>query len=336
MNLILLIMLILLISISIIIIIPEQYIENFTLNNKVAIVSTVRNPHQINDWLQYHYNFGISKIYLIFDNPNESFKNNFGNKLQFFFSDSDWYHKLKNCRQYESLKSTINIEVMTRQILNIEHILKLCINDGIDWLIHIDGDEILYSEKFNTISEVISNLKKDTNIIKINNFELAPIEDDAYNCFRTHMFFKTRKNGKNFVAYYNGKSGCKVSDDVYPYGVHEFKKYQGEKKELMSDMELIVLHYVNCNFYEWKNKYKILGNFKNKWWDNVSIPFHLHKKSRDVINTIKDDNHLKKIYNNEMLISEYKLKESIKQGSITKIDKVKNYLCGKNQFKSIY
>ena len=321
---------ILILFIFITIIKQDAIIENFTSKKpKIGIVSTVRNPHQINDWLRYHYNFGISKIFLIFDNPYESFENHFGSKLQIFLNDDNWKKNLKKCPQYESMKYTFDSEVMTRQILNIEYVLKYCINDEISWLIHIDCDEILYSSKYDDISEVITNLNSETNVIKINNFELAPVQNNALNCFRTHVYFKTRKNGKKFVAYYNGKSGCKVERDIFPHGVHEFNKNYGLKREVIPENELVVLHYVNCNFIEWKNKYKILGDFKDKWWGNVNIPFHLHKKSRDVINTIENDSYLKKIYNSEMLVNNHVIENLIKEGKITKINKVRKKLCEK-------
>ena len=302
----------------------------FFIDNQlqVAIVSTVRNPHQIHDWIRYHLNFGVSKIFLILDDEKEDINNKFGNRVEIFKNDKIWKNKLKTCNQYSTYSKSFNSEVMSRQILNIEYILKHCQSKGINWLIHIDADEILYSPKYDNIKDILIKLDDRVNIINIDNYELAPTESNANNCFRTHTHFKTRVNGNNFVAYYNGKSGCKVSNDIHPYGVHEFKSNISDHKEKISEKDLVVLHYVNCNFKEWKNKYKILGNFNDTWWNNVRIPFSMHKKSRDVVmNHLNDESKLLNIYN-EMIYDHSKLNDELKDGRIAKIDKVKHNLLG--------
>ena len=305
--------------------------DNKIYDKKIAIVTTVRNPHSFNDWLNYHFRFGIYKIYVVFDDPNENTSqyNNYGNKLEIILNDNNWKRNLKKCKQYNEHKNDFENEVMSRQILNAEFVLKIAKNNMIDWLIHIDADEILYSSKFNNISQSFSNLNNLTNVVKLNNYELAPLDSNTQNCFRTHTYFKTKKAGTLFKAYFNGKGACKVSSDAYPFGVHDFKVDNYEMKEIINENDLVILHYVNCSFKEWINKYKILGNFSDKWWNRRFIPLKFHKESRDVIinNNIKFwENSAKKLYDKEMVIDKNMVDDLISQKKLVKIDKVKNFI----------
>jgi hypothetical protein len=298
---------------------------------KIAIVTTVRNPHNFNDWLKYHFKFGVYKVFAIFDDPNEdiSIYKNYDNKLQIILNDSNWKEKLKKCKQYNSHINSLDKEVMSRQILNAELVLSIAKVEMIDWLIHIDADEILYSNKYNNISQSFSNLNNLTNIVKLSNYELAPIENNSNNCFKTHTYFKTKKAGTLFKAYYNGKGACKVSSDSYPFGVHDFKNSKSEVKETFNESDLVILHYVNCSFNEWIKKYKLLGKFSDKWWNRRFIPLKFHRESRDIVtnNNIKFwENTAKQLYNKEMIIDKNMIDSLMSQNKIMKIDKIKDYL----------
>ena len=37
-----------------------------------AIVTTVRNPHKIEDWIEYHLKIGFNKLYIVLDDENEN------------------------------------------------------------------------------------------------------------------------------------------------------------------------------------------------------------------------------------------------------------------------
>ena len=307
----------------------ESYDNQF--DKKIAIVTTVRNPHNFNDWLSYHFKFGIYKIYVVFDDPNENTLqySHHGNKLNLILNDNEWKENLKTCKQYNSHKNSFDDEVMSRQILNAEYVLKMAKIDMIDWLIHIDADEILYSNKYDNISQSFSNLSNLSNIAKLSNYEIAPLESNSNNCFRTHTYFKTKKAGSLYKAYYNGKGACKVSSDAYPFGVHDFKVDKYEIKQTFDENDLVILHYVNCSFNEWINKYKLLGKFSDKWWNRRPIPLKFHKESRDIItnNNIQFwQNTARHLYNKEMLIDKDSVDNLISQKKLIKIDKVKNTL----------
>lgn len=323
---------ILFITLLILIVIRYCKVETFEdTNNQIAIVTTSRASHQLNDWINYHLKFGISKIYIIFDDPNEDISKyrRYDSRVNLILNNDIWKDSLKECSQYSKFKDTYKDEVMSRQILNAEMALKLAKQDNVKWLIHIDTDEILHSQNYNSISEVFSKINYAVNVVKIQNYELAPLEENVDNCFRSHSYFKTKNAGTMYNAYFNGKGGCKVIDKVYPNGVHDFKLNMNEVKDTISENDLVILHYVNCSYNEWVNKYKLLGKFSDKWWNKKMIPLKFHKISRDAItnNNIKFwENTCKQIYNNNVVINRDVIDGLINDNKITKITKVNDIL----------
>tara|TARA_Y100000991_G_C21970801_1_gene349344 strand:- start:71 stop:1072 length:1002 start_codon:yes stop_codon:yes gene_type:complete len=304
--------------------------EMFDNNLSIGLVTTTKSAHNLNDWINYHLDFGIKKIYLIFDDENENTSRYkwYDSRLSVIKNDNEWKEKLKACSQYNNFKDSYNTEVMTRQILNAEYVLKIAKVENIDWLIHIDVDEILYSKNHSNICSLFNNLNTSTNIIKIHNYEVAPTNDNTGNCFRSQYYFKTKKAGSMFNAYFNGKGGCKVNSDAYPHGVHDFKS-KTEIKEIIDENDLVILHYVNCNFNEWVRKYKILGRFSDKWWGRKKIPLQFHTKSRDIINdnSIKFwENTCRQLYNKDVVLSESLLDNLVKDNKIIKIEDVNKRL----------
>lgn len=67
---------------------------------------------------------------------------------------SDEHTKLcEKCSMWVKMKDFVNEEVQARQEVNAEIALNLCLDLGIDWLLHIDSDELFYSEKVNSDCE---------------------------------------------------------------------------------------------------------------------------------------------------------------------------------------
>jgi hypothetical protein len=163
-------------------------------------------------------------------------------------------------------------EVMTRQTLNFENVRLYAKKDKIDWLLHIDGDELFFNED-NDLQKIFINTY---DYISFKNYEMIPTKDNYANCFKEGNNFKTK--GHIFNAYGNGKSAVKVNSDAVVSGVHAFRNGHGLESKIGK-----ILHYPSCNFDEYVSKYKILGKFSDKWWDSVEIPFKFHKESRDAI-----------------------------------------------------
>lgn len=311
----------------------ESYSEPRTGDIKIALVSTVKDPHKLADWICYHTKIGFNKIYLIFDemdNVNMSIAKSYP-QVQVITYDSDWLSKRKDMKTYPKFGPTLNREVMSRQILNAEEAIGLAEKDGMDWIVHIDSDEMIYLPRKTSVQEVYQNIPDNVQNVHFYNYEVALTEQDAKNCFRDHTLFRTR-NRSGFRAYYGTKSSCRVNEHNYPKGVHHFitDDPRGQAK-ILPESEMILLHYVNCNFKEWRDKYLNLGNFSNTWWGTRPIKIDFHKDSRDIIQRECKKDHcneenLRKFYKARMLVENGDVDDLIGKNKLIRIPDVSQLL----------
>ena len=179
---------------------------------------------------------------------------------------------LKDTNQYLTLQH--------RQIDTVNKVLKMCKNNGITWLIHIDCDEVLEGD----INE-IKNLPNIVDTFWMQNHEAVydGIPKSTDNCFQAKYY----KNCKNEIcaSYINGKSGGRTINDVKLIGPHRFKG----KNEIKINM--IVKHYESCDFDQYIKKYTRLS----KGVVLKDIPFAYYRES---ISAKGNVDKLKKIYKN--------------------------------------
>ena len=299
----------------------ETYVVTLpTKKINIGISTTVKNPHQINDWIRYHLSIGFEKLYIVFDDENEDTSLVTKNpNVQIFKNNAEWKQEIS---QLPNMDQFINEtkEVMSRQITNFTNVRSYAKKDNIDWLLHIDGDELFYPED----NPVYGIFNVDADSITFQNYEMIPRRDNYDNCFKQGVDFKVYPG--IFNAYSNGKSAVKVNSDAIIAGVHGF--YGG--KQHTSPVGKI-LHYPSCNFDEYINKYKILGKFADKWWNSVQIPFKFHTESRDIITECSAREELGEARACETSVRAYYNKSNVYNNSINSsyiqnIDFVKNQL----------
>ena len=256
-----------------IIFLRKDTFDNQIIKKNIGIATTTKNPHQLNDWIKYHLNIGFNKLYIVFDDENEIYDNIYenDNRVVIFYNNNEWKSELSQLPNMDHFLNDKK-EVMSRQILNFTNVRNYAKLDNIDWLLHIDADELFYNES--TSLDTIFDNKY--NVILFQNYEMIPKHDNYNNCFKEGVNFKI--NPRIYNAYSNGKSAVNINSNAVIAGVHDFS---GGNK-LVSQIGKI-LHYPSCNFNEYINKYKILGKFGDKWWDSVQIPFKFHTESRDII-----------------------------------------------------
>lgn len=293
-------------------------ITNNNINNKLGISTTVKNPHQLNDWIKYHLSIGFDKLYIVFDDENEEFIIN-DSHVQIFKNNDQWKYEISKLPNMDEFINDPK-EVMSRQITNFTNVRNYAKLDGITWLLHIDADELFYPEN-QTINSIFN---KEVDSITFQNYEMIPKKDNYDNCFISGIDFKI--NSRIFNAYSNGKSAVRVNSSAVIAGVHRF--YGGNRYESYIGK---ILHYPSCNFDEYINKYKILGKFEDKWWDSVKIPFKFHTKSRDIITECAKREELGETNACENSVRDYYNKnnvynENINSSDIQTIEFVKNIL----------
>ena len=139
----------------------------------------------------------------------------------------------------------INREVRVRQALNVEVAIELALKKGIDWLLHIDVDELFYSPT--TPVKEHFRLLADKGISRISylNYEAIPESPDIRDPFKEVTLFKRNQlalpnarisaeqqylidlcphlpNPRFFFFYGNGKSAARLVKGLLPTGPHGF------------------------------------------------------------------------------------------------------------------
>eukprot|EP01126_Amoeba_proteus_P008299 TRINITY_DN1305_c0_g2_i27.p1 TRINITY_DN1305_c0_g2~~TRINITY_DN1305_c0_g2_i27.p1 ORF type:complete len:326 (-),score=73.51 TRINITY_DN1305_c0_g2_i27:147-1124(-) len=210
-------------------------------------------------------------------------------------------------------------EVQARQQLHAEIALRKCLTIGIDWLLHIDVDELFYCE--GSLKEHLHFLSENSiGTFSYANYESVPQYADVGDYFvevslfkknLSHVelngatmnllnFWKTKtRHGQYFIAYDVGKSFTRVLDGVTASSVHKWKLPPSSQLRSLTAIkdvrsldlhnifemkDAFILHYVSCGFSWWHEKYQNLGNFPDFWFQGkLKIHPSFHLDSRDVI-----------------------------------------------------
>ena len=257
--------------------IQENFLDSSPkYNSNIGIVSMIKEPKNIDTWLEKHRSLGIKHFYIrLEETPDleDYLESQPDVTLQVGNSTGVNEYDEKQRRQYKWVNQSFELA-------------KLDGND-VQWLIHIDGDEILRGDL-----KKVQDLPEDVRTFWIQNieakFDKIPGKED--NCFNASKFANCGTKYSGCVSYANGKSGGRVASDVSCFGCHRMKS-KLEKNESIKLEGLEVEHYESCDFDIYKQKFKGLSvqDKENK------IPFSYYTES---IKAAKedDDNKLQEIY----------------------------------------
>lgn len=219
--------------------------------SRIAVVACIKDPKNIETWFKIHRDLGISRFYVRLEETPDL--------VEYFKSQPDVF-----LQTGDSASKDPYTDLMTRQAAMINLALELCKTDGIDWLIHIDCDEILEGSL-----DEIRRLPRNVGTFWMQNYEALydNIPTSKDNCFKAVKFNDCSVS--ECASYANGKGGGRVSI-AKSNGPHRFASDRREVK-LRS---LIVKHFESCDFDQYIAKYKRLGNS-----DTSVIPFAYYKDS---------------------------------------------------------
>jgi hypothetical protein len=216
----------------------------------IAITTMLKNPGPLlGPYLTYHLSTGFDHIFLFFDDPcdpaipeAQSYRN-----VTVIRNDESLRRKWEKTNQYAADKSVRDYAdslVMARQILNMEVALGLAVEKGIDWLLHIDVDELFYSPSQSVCEHFQALTDHGISRAIYLNYEVIPESADVRDPFREATLFKKHPKtleGKAiteeqrrlidecpqlperfFFFYRNGKSAIKAREGTLPNGPHGF------------------------------------------------------------------------------------------------------------------
>lgn len=234
---------------------------------KVAIVSLVKEPHNLRTWVDYHKNkMNVDRFYLFADDDHEDLAP--GDPSVIIIKN--WKERL-GYKFNNEIDEPANVRV--RQEMAFNEAMRLANTEGIKYLVHIDSDELLWgprpSQVFQKYPEALS--------FHMQNDELAPDRMDYENCFVEGTKFHS--DPRRYTAYGNGKAAGVVGKSTW-HGPHYI--LSENVKEIS---ELRILHYPSCNIKETLKRARQYGNFQ----DNSAGWSEHHKMTRDALMGCGDD-----------------------------------------------
>ena len=251
----------------------KQQLENFVSqlettkgDSKVAIITMVNKQPNFEDWLDHHLNtLKIDKIILrVEDTPEyKTLIQPYGDRVIASF------HSKKEI----DLKHNY-FGQMDRQEIFVNESIKKASNLDMDYVFHIDSDELIYVNPDNqkTTSDVLlrkylEEVHPDYSCIHMKNFE-AVFPNMEEKCFNTNRFIDCKKG--QCLSYANGKSVGRVKKGIKFRGCHYFT---GKVFDITDD-KLAILHFDSCTYSKWKDKFNLLKDTNEEKLKKIPFPFY--------------------------------------------------------------
>ncbi|CAF1935921.1 unnamed protein product [Brassica oleracea var. botrytis] len=160
-----------------------------------------------------------------------------------------------------------NYELFVKQSLNMEMAIVMAREAGMDWILHLDTDELIYpaGAREHSLRRLLLDVPPNVDMVIFPNYESSVERDDIKDPFTEVSMFKknydhlpkdtyfgmykeaTRNNPNYFLTYGNGKSVARVQDHLRPNGAHRWHNYMKTPNEIKLE-EAAVLHYTYAKF----------------------------------------------------------------------------------------
>jgi hypothetical protein len=229
---------------------------------KVCLVSTVKSSlRQTTYFVNYHLNIGFDEIILFFDNPNDP-------AIE-AFSDYARVRSIRCDDRFWAARGTpAPIVLGERQEINVNYGMKLAVQSGFDWLVHIDADELLMTER--SIKAALSQRLAD--VVRFQMKEAVSERDHYEHVFEATLFREPITAERQYVQglahssqfegaffdgeYFRGHSHSKVAvrtnSEIEWMGIHRPKR---PKMAVAETKEITLLHYDCVGLDDWKEKW---------------------------------------------------------------------------------
>lgn len=252
---------------------------------KIAIVITAKNEARIlRSNILYHKEIGVCKAFIYFDNTTDNGKSSISDIDIVEISDAV-LDKYDDIEVLEKFTQKAKKHHTARQCLNTYDALQKSKKLGIDWLISIDADELVITDK-NEISDLNSFFSKINDSVDLVNFKPYEIVQDRShfnNVFAEASYFKvihkfSRRIDQIYKPFYNpfnknyikfsywygqhlGKAALRVNSkqEILPKNVHRYTYADGNRINSVSNKGM--LHY---HMFDAKDFIKKFKNFKDR------------------------------------------------------------------------
>ncbi|XP_050245605.1 glycosyltransferase-like At2g41451 [Quercus robur] len=248
------------------------------LKPKICITtSTSANLEQILPWIFYHKVIGVSNFFLFVEgkaasaNVTKVLESIPGVKVIYRTRELEEQQAKSRIWNETWLASFFykpcNYELFVKQSLNMEMAIVMAREAGMDWIFHLDTDELIHpaGTREYSLRQLLSDIPGNVDMVIFPNYESSVERDDIKEPFSEVSMFKknydhlpkevyfgnykdaTRGNPNYFLTYGNGKSAARIQDHLRPNGAHRWHNYMKSPNEIKLD-EAAVLHYTYPKF----------------------------------------------------------------------------------------
>ncbi|XP_008783217.1 glycosyltransferase-like At2g41451 [Phoenix dactylifera] len=245
---------------------------------KICITtSTSAGLEQILPWLYYHKVIGVTTFFLFVEGqaakPNVSAVLESIPGVKIIYRTSELEEKQAKSRIWNEtwlsgfFYKPCNYELFVKQSLNMEMAIVLARDIGMDWIIHLDTDELIHpaGAREYSLRQLLSDVPGNVDMVIFPNYESSIERVDIKDPFTEISMFKknydhlpketyfglykeaTRGNPNYFLTYGNGKSAARIQEYLRPNGAHRWHNYMKTPNEIKLE-EAAILHYTYTKF----------------------------------------------------------------------------------------
>jgi len=237
----------------------------------VAITLMTRKPHRFDWWLRYHRSLGVCHVFVHVEDTPELLALLSSAEFASFVTVTTGSDN--SIDEYNPHSPDNYYTLMQRQERQVRRSVAECRQRGIDWLFHVDDDELLYFDE--PFSKIVDGLTPGVGCIVLVNIEAVPKTLHSDCVFEDIQVFTQHK----MLAYRNGKSAGRVADTNW-HGPHRFTGGY----HVVPVKRACVLHFESCTYEQWRNKF--IKHREMSEQKKLEIPFPFY---RDSISLFQND-----------------------------------------------
>ncbi|XP_008793104.3 glycosyltransferase-like At2g41451 [Phoenix dactylifera] len=316
---------------------------------KISIVSTTSaSLEQILPWLFYHKVIGVTQFLLFVE--GKAAKSHSSAVLE-SIPGVKVIHRTKDLEEKQAQSriwnetwlagffyKPCNYELFVKQSLNMEMAIVMARESGMDWIIHLDTDELMHpaDAREYSLRQLLLDVPSDVDMVIFPNYESCIERDDIKDPFSEVSMFKknydhlpkdtyfgmykeaTRGNPNYFLTYGNGKSAARIQDHLRPNGAHRWHNYMKIPKEVKLD-EAAVLHFTYTKFSDLTSRRDRCGCKPTK--DDVKRCFMLEfDRAAFIIASTATEEEMLRWYNEHVVWTDKQLNlKLLKKGVLTRV-----------------
>ncbi|KAL8154322.1 hypothetical protein V2J09_012082 [Rumex salicifolius] len=248
------------------------------LKPRIAITtSTSAGLDQILPWMFYHKVIGVTTFYLFVEGkaatPEVSRVLESIPGVKVLYRTAELEKQQAGSRIWNEtwlasfFYKPCNYELFVKQSLNMEMAIVMARNDAVEWILHLDTDELIHpaGAREYSLRQLLLDVPRSVDMVVFPNYESSIERDDIKEPFTEVSMFKknydhlpketyfgmykesTRGNPNYFLTYGNGKSAARVQDHLRPNGAHRWHNYMKTPNEVKLE-EAAVLHFTYSKF----------------------------------------------------------------------------------------